>query len=541
MKLNCQKKSAAILMIYFGALFLILFTSIDNSQIRAQELAKEQVLVIGLTTGDLGTVDPHGGLLVQDRFIFPHVFGSLVKHPIGESNSLDFQPDLATKWTLSEDKLTWTFHLRKGVKWHWGYGELTAEDVIYSLNRVKNGKTSAYRGQYDNFKEFRAIDKYTIQIITEKPEPFLLTKVANYIGGFIVCKKALEKAGAFDRGISPIREEAVGTGPFKFLEYKPKDRIIFIRNDEYWGEKPIIERLVGKYIASDGARELALLKGEIAATIGQHDYKWIKHVMSKGVILEKVGPIDLKALYFNLKMKPFDDRRVREAIAYTIGQEAIMAMQGREISGYCYSPVPTDSYGHVDAGWGRYIKSDFERAKKLLAEAGYPNGFTVKLFMSSGWWYLDKMVVYQDLLKKVGINLDMTVIDHSAYKAKIIQGLNPIVIWGSRFPLGTTWLRDMYHSSSIIGTPKAANNYMYYANPEVDKLIEFAETSFDEKARLEALAKAQKKIVEDLPSIPSIETFTPYVRNPWLDPGYKIKNNFLWSYEIGPKTKIIKH
>lgn len=523
------------------ALIIFLSIMVTGNSTGAQELAKEQVLVIGLTTGDIGTIDPHGGLTVQDRFIAPHLFGSLVRHPIGESNSLDFLPDLATKWEISKDKLTWTFYLRKGVKWHGGYGEFTAEDVIYSLNRVKNGKSSAFRGQYENFKDFKAIDKYTVQITTSKPEPFLLTKVANYYGGFIVCKKALERAGAFDRGMSPVKEEAVGTGPFKLLEYKPKDRIIFVRNEEYWGEKPIIERFVGRYIASDGARELALLKGEIAATIGQHDYKWLKHVMSKGVILDKVGPIDLKALYFNLKMKPFEDRRVREAFAYAIGQDAILEMQGKEISGYCLSPIPTDCYGHCPTDWIKYKASDFEKAKKLLAEAGYPNGFTVKLFMSSGWWYLDKMVVYQNLLKKVGVNLDMTVIDHSAYKSKIVEGLNPIVIWGNRMPLATTWFRDMYHSASSLGAPKAANNYMYYANPEVDQLIEFAETSFDEKARLEALCKAQRKIVEDLPSIPSIETYTPYVRNPWLDLGYKIKNNFLWSYEIGPKTRILKH
>jgi len=505
-------------------------------------LAAEQVVVLGLTTGDLGTVDPYAGVLVQDMFMFPHLYGSLVRHPIGESASLDFQPDLATSWEVSDDKLTWTFHLRKGVKWHWGYGEFTSEDVVYSINRVRDSNMSAYRVQYENVKEIKALDKYTVQITTEKPEPFFLTKVANYYGGFIVCKKSTEEAGAFDRGFTPSQKEAVGTGPFKFVEYKPKNQIIFVRNDEYWGEKPIIiEKLVGKYFASDGARELALLNGEIASTVGQHDYKWLQHVMSKGIILECVGPIDLKALYFNLKVKPFDDKRVREAFAYAIGQEPILQMQGKEISGYCNSPVPTDCYGNIDAGWEKYIYPDPEKAKKLLTEAGYPDGFDVQLFMSTGWWYLDKMVVYQDMLKKVGINLDMTLVDHTVYVSNITQGLNPIVIWGSRYPLATGWLSDMYHSESMIGSPKASQNYMYYSNPEVDELINIIETTFDEEVRLKALAKVQKIIVEDLPSIPSIETYTPYVRNPWFIPGYTIKNNFLWSYEINPETKILEH
>ena len=542
-----KKKSIKVFLNCLLTLSLLLMYLCSVSSALCQEtgevekLAAKQEVVLGLTTGDLGTVDPYAGTLVQDMFLFPHVYGSLVRHPLGESTSLDFEPDLATSWGVSEDNLTWTFHLRRGVQWHWGYGEFTSEDVVYSIKRVRESDMSAYRQQYENIKEVKAIDKYTVQITTKTPEPFLLTKLANYYGGFIVCKKSTEEAGAFDRGFTPSQKEAVGTGPFKFVAYKPKNQIVFDRNDEYWGEKIIIEKLIGKYFASDGARELALLNGEIAATVGQHDYEWLKHVMSQGVILERVGPIDLKALYFNLKVKPFDDKRVREAIAYAIGQEPILQMQGEPISGYCNSPVPTDLYGNINAGWEKYIHPDPEKAKELLTEAGYPDGFDVKLFMSTGWWYLDKFVVYQDLLKKVGINLEMDLVDHTAYVTNITKGLNPIVIWGSRYPLATGWLTNMYHSESMIGSPKAANNYMYYSNPEVDELIHLIETTFDEKVRLEALAKVQKIIVEDLPAIPSIETYTPYVRNPWFIPGYTIKNNFLWSYEINPETKILEH
>lgn len=261
---------------------------------------------------------------------------------------------------------------------------------------------------------------------------------------------------------------------------------------------------------------------------------------SKGIVVEPMGPVDLKALYFNLRIKPFDDKRVREAFAYGTSQDSIIDMQGRDISNYCTSPVPSGTYGFVDAGWSKY-KRDPERAKKLLAEAGYPNGLNVKLFMSVGWWYLDKMIVYQNELKECGINLEMTQVDHTVYRSNIMKGLNPIVIWGLRLPLAASWLRDLYHTDSIIGTPKAINNWMYYSNQEVDRLIELAETTFDEKIRLETLGKAQRLIVQDLPAIPSVETFTPAVRVPWLDLGYKPKSNFIWIYEIGLKTRILKH
>jgi len=262
--------------------------------------------------------------------------------------------------------------------------------------------------------------------------------------------------------------------------------------------------------------------------------------MSKGIILSPMGPPDLKALYFNLKLKPFDDKRIREAFAYGIGQQAIMDMQGKDISNYCTSPVPSGTYGHIDAGWGKYNR-DPEKAKKLLAEAGFPNGLPVKLFMSTGAWYLDKFVVYQNLLKECGINLDMTVVDHTAYIQKVNQGLNPIVIWGSQLPLATYWLRSFYHTESAIGTAKGMQNFMSYSNPALDKLIEVAESTFDEKAQLDALAKAQRMVVEDLPAIPSIETYVPSIRAPWLELGYEPKSGFNWTHQIGLQTKILKH
>ena len=520
------------------AVFIIV--GLGDFTVAAQELAKEQVVVTGLKAGDIGTLDPHGGIVLQDRPLMLQIYGALVRHPIGNVSAPTFEPDLAQKWEISSDKLTWTFHLRQGVQWHGGNGEVTSEDIVFSLNRVRNSKASAFRGTYENFKEVKAIDKYTVQITTAKPEPFLLTKVANYYGGYIVCKRGLEKAGAQDRGVAPKKEEVIGTGPFKLVEYKPKDRVILVRNDEYWKGKPTIESLIFRYIADDGARELAMLKGEVATYNGLHDQAWLNHMKSKGILLSPMGPPDLKALYFNLKVKPFDDKRVREAFAYGIGQQDIIDMQGKEISNLCTSPVPSGTYGHIDAGWGKY-KRDPEKARKLLAEAGYPNGLPVKLFMSRGAWYLDKFIVYQNLLKEVGIHLDMTVIDHTAYIQKITQGLNPVVIWGSQLPLATYWLRNFYHTDSILGSPKAMQNFMYYSKPELDKLIEVAETNFDEKTRLDALAKAQRMIVEDLPAIPSVETYVPSIRNPWLDLGYEPKSGFNWTHEIGIQTKILKH
>ena len=240
-------------------------------------------------------------------------------------------------------------------------------------------------------------------------------------------------------------------------------------------------------------------------------------------------------------MKPFDDRKVREAFAYAIGQEDVLKLQGREVSQVAYSPIPSDMPGFVKTDWEKYIKRDPAKAKKLLAEAGYPNGLNVKMFMSKGFWYLDKFIIYQNVLKESGINLDMTIIDHTAYKQKMREGVNPIVIWGTKFPTTVAWLRNMYHSASAMDKPTAQNNYMYYSNPEVDKLTEIAENTLDEKERIDALAKAQHLIAKDLVSIPSIEEFGPIVRTSWFAPGYDIKANYQFIYEIGLKSRVLKH
>jgi peptide/nickel transport system substrate-binding protein len=517
---------------------LIVIGATKDSARASKELAKDQVLVLGLDSGDIGTIDPMVSTMIQDRPMGHHVFSALVRHPIGNIYG-GLEPDLATKWETSPDKRTWTFHLRRGVKWHWGYGELTSEDVVFSFNRLKNSKASAWRGNYDNFKEFKAIDKYTVQITTFKPEAFFLNKVANYFGAYVVCKKAAEKTGDLHQAMSPTKEQIVGTGPFKFLEYVPKSHITMVRNDDYWGGKPIIEKIIWKYIPDKAASQLACLKGEIAATRGVDSDKWIKHIRSKGVIAHIMGPTDLKTLSFNMNIKPLDDKRIRQAFAYAVSQEAIMEMQGKENSRIATGPIPSGLFGHIDAGW--HIKRDPEKAKKLLAEAGYPNGLTIKCFMSVGAWYMDKMIVWQDQLRKCGINVEMTRQDHSVYKVKNRQNVNSLVMWGSKFIVPTYWLRDRFHSDSRIGLPTAQNNYSNYSNPEVDRLIELAETTIDKKAQLDALTKAQKLIVEDLPAIPVIETYVVRIRNPWFDLGYELKANVIMHFEVGVKSRILKH
>jgi peptide/nickel transport system substrate-binding protein len=262
-------------------------------------------------------------------------------------------------------------------------------------------------------------------------------------------------------------------------------------------------------------------------------------MVNSGVILEPQGPRALHWIFFDTRKKPFDDIRVRQALYYAVGQEHVIKMQGPSISTQCNSPVIAGVEGHIDAGWGDY-KYDPVKAKALLTEAGYPNGFSVEGFYHTGPWFYDKLVLYQDLWRRIGVDFKMNIVDGPVYQQKTREGTNPIVIAGKRYALPTQWLRRNYHSDSIINKPTAMDNFAYLSNPELDRLIEFAETSLDKSARLDALAKAQRMVVDALVSFPCAELLFPKLRNTWFDPGYTPKNIDLDEYEIGLNTRILK-
>lgn len=530
-----MKRKFFLTIIWLTVLLFISTTGVFAIEGQAEvKLAEEQIIVLGMKNADIGTVDPLAGVLVQDRPLMSHIFSGLVRYPEGNAASSDFVPDLAKSWELSEDKKTWTFYLREGVQWHWGYGEFTAEDVVFSYTRAKEGESSVYRTDYKNFEEIKALDKYTVQITTTIPDPYLLNKVANYFGGYITCKKIFEEVIG-DGEIQPIKEQVVGSGPFKFLEYNPKDSTVLVRNDEYWEGTPIIEELIIKYIPTQEGLGTMLLSGEVDTCIGYHDEVWVNYMTATGIKLNPMRPPDQKAVYFNSNIKPFDQKIVREACAYAWGQQAVIDMQGEEFSGKCVSPLPTGSTGHIDAGWAR--ERDPEKARKLLAEAGYPDGITISQEMTRGFWYLDKFIVYTDIGKEAGINLDLTLVEHSIYGERALNKELPLVMWGSTAPTSVQWLRRFYHSDSIVD----GQNFMSYSNPEVDRAIEIAETSFDEAEVLEALKKAQLLIAEDLPSIPTVETYLPALWQPWVDWGYEPIAELNMPPRISVNTRILEH
>ena len=207
----------------FGRIWLCLIIMtvlmlVPPTAVGAEQLAQEQIARLAVGVNDIGTVDPHFAVKIGESPIVRMVYESLLRHPPGEINIEKIEPALAVRWEVAADKLTWTFHLRKGVQWHEGYGEFTAEDVKFSMDRLLNPDVgSPFRKNLAAVESVTVVDPYTIQIKTNNVVPDLPALLVDYQAGYIVSKKAVEKLG------KDLKYHPVGTGPFQYSSYKPQE------------------------------------------------------------------------------------------------------------------------------------------------------------------------------------------------------------------------------------------------------------------------------------------------------------------------------
>lgn len=488
----------------------------------------EVVLKVGIGMADAGQLDPHISAKTQDKCVFGWMFNGLARLKPGSMDLASLEPDLAERWESSPDGLTWTFYLRKGVKFHGNYGELTAEDVVYSLNRAKNPKTSGFSSDYVNFESVEALDRYTVRIKLNKPVPSLLALVSNYHGGNIVSKKAAEKMG------EDFKANPIGTGPFAFVDHKPKQSVTLVANKDYFRGAPKIDKVVYRYIPSAASRELAFTKGEVDLTYGVRQKQWVERMRKeKGIIVDVFQPGELRTLHMNMTKKPLDDIRVRKAIAHALSRDEVVSFLGEEVTQINYTVVPNGYLGHA-SDVPRYEHNP-EKTKALLKEAGYPNGFTIKSIVSKRPPLLAPMEIVQEQLRKVGIKVELDVVDHATYHSQIRKDLSPLVIYGAaRFPIADTYLTQFYHSRSIVATPTAVTNFSH--NKVADAEIDAARSEVDPGKQLELWKKAQQKIMAECVAYPFCELLQVWVRRDNLDYGYELKAALSLGPIINEKT-----
>ncbi len=217
-----------------------------------QILAEQQSISMGRPEEDIATLDPaFTGGRGSERPIAQNIYNTLVRVVPGSGDVTAVMGDLARSWDVSDDMLTWTFHLVRGVQFHKGYGELTADDVKFSFERLEE-RGSPHASTYDKIT-FEAVDRYTIRMHLDEIHPFLLTTLSNAAmnGQFITSRAAVEELGdAF--ALNPI-----GTGAFQLYEHRPRDRVILVRHEDYFRGPPILERVDVLFIPDQAAHMMA--------------------------------------------------------------------------------------------------------------------------------------------------------------------------------------------------------------------------------------------------------------------------------------------
>ena len=514
-------------------------------------LGAGKFLRIAFDAADLKTLDPHLAAATMDRAVVDMVFNGLVRYKPGDI-SAPFEPDLATSWEVSEDGLTWTFHLRPGVYFHpfKGYPdgyELTSEDVVYSLQKAADPGRSAYAGEYTGMT-FVAVDKYTVQVKLEKPLPpsLMLPKFADYAGGFIVSKKAVEALG--DEG---FRTHPVGTGPFMFKEYSPLEKVVLIANPRYFRGKPKLDGVIVYYMPSLSAREAALETGQVDIIEGPPEQPWVEKMKAKpGVVVDTFGPGECAVLHFNMSKPPFDKLLVREAVAYALDREELLYTVGPDIADPLCSPVPPLLPGGLTCEEVGALRYDVDRAKakELLAKAGYPDGFPIEVVISERAEYLIPMQNIQAQLAEIGIDVKLKVVDHSSMHTLIRQDVNPMVLYVAWRPNADVFLTRFYHSYSIVVTGKKPDtNFSHLGGVDadgdgvietIDPLIEAARTELDPERQVALWKEACEDILSLVAAYPLYIKKFVYARNPKVDYGYELKSTLALYPQINELTDI---
>ena len=479
-------------------------------------------LNVGIAAQDVGRLDPHFAVSTIDRIPVAWMFNALVRFPPGSIDPAKIEPDLAESWDTTPDKKTWTFHLRHGVQFHGNYGEFTAEDVIFSLKRAADPKTSAFSSELRAIESVEAPDPYTVKITLKEVVPSLLGTLVNYSQGYIVSKKAVEQLG------EGFARAPIGTGPFAFQTVIPNQSLELVANDQYFRGKPKLAKVSYRFIPSDASRDLAFQNNELDLNYGRADQTWVNRTrQSPHTIVDIFEPAEEAQLHLNTTVKPFDDIRVRRAVAMAVNRAELVRWRGPDVSREAQSVVPRGYLGFTaDNG---LLGPNIPEAKKLLAEAGYPNGITVKVIQSQLPEMLTAMQVFQAQLKKAGINLDLQIVEHATFHAQIRQDLSPITYYSAaRFPIADVTLTQFFSSRSIVKTPTAVTNFSHCT--VADKEIDAARTEPDPAKQIALWQEAQRKIIAEICAVPMFETLLVFAHHDDLDFGYKLDG----SLSLGP-------
>ena len=433
-------------------------------------------ITVGIAQDLDDSLDPHLAVAAGTKEVMFNVFEGLMK----PTSTGDLTPAVAESYTVSEDRLTYTFTLREGVKFHNG-DEVTAEDVVYSISRCADTTDGTPLVEaFSVIQSVEAVDARTVAITIAEPSNEFISYMTT----------AILPADYDQQDTAPV-----GTGPFKFVSRAAQDNIVLEKFDEYWGTPAYLDKVTFKIMENADSLVMSLQSGAIDLC---------SHLTSTqvaqlgGDFYVAEGTMNLvQALYLNNAEKPFDDVRVRQALCYAVDKQGIIDLA---FDGYG-SPIGSSMYPafgkYFDESLTNYYTKDVEKAKSLLADAGYPNGFEMTITVPSNYQpHIDTAQVLVEQLKEIGVT------------AKI-----ELVEWG-------TWVSDVYagrqFQSTVVGvdasnmtarallerfTSDYAKNFINYNNADYDALFQQALTTYDDAGQTAIYKAMEKNLTENAANV----------------------------------------
>ena len=466
-------------LIYLSILVLLVLFACSQKENKKETVEKEEKKILTMAQkAEIKTLDPQKATDSVSRSIIKLINQTLVYI----DNEGNIVPELAQEITKVSPKET-LIKIKNDIKFSNGE-TLTIDDVLFSLECAKaSPKMSQDLYMIESFEK---VDDRTLKINTLYDAGNLLHKLAS--GGVaIVNKKAFEED----------ENNIVGTGMFKLKEWVAGEKLVLERNEFFKDSKSNIDTLVVKFVPEANSRMIMLETGEIdlARDLLPLDFKKISED-TKFTTVEVETPSNM-FLGFDLRNELLADKRVRQAIAYAINNEDLVKTVFNGSASVATSPVPKITTGHNENS--NNYPQNIEKAKQLLAEAGYPNGFNIELFVSEDNQRIDMAVIIQDNLKKIGINAEIKTFQWAAYVSTIENPniIKPLFImsWNISNDDPDEVLYPLYHSSQI----DAHTNVVFYKNEKFDNLISEARETTDKEKRMKLYEEAQDIIQEDLP------------------------------------------
>ena len=487
-------------------------TQVVKEEVVVTATPEPSVLRIG-NTGDISFLDAQR---VQSGYDLPHsdyLYSRLVLY---DPTMMNPNPDVAESWTVSDDGMTWVFKLRQDVKFHTGRG-LTAEDVVYSWDRSINeiGDKGRGKGELNDVVSYEATGTYELTVKINKISPVFLPSMGHWALA-IVDKETIDQ----------IDTHPIGTGPYKFVELIPEDRLVLEKFSDYYDKEALArwpDRIVIMPYLEEQTRLAALKAGEIDLAANVSGYQFlddIRNTPGLHLIEQRNG---LSAAYmtvgFNLREGPTANKLVRQAVQYAIDKEAInkAVYFGVGEVGCNFIPGKHWAYEPIECP-----RRDIEKAKQLLAEAGYPDGLELSYIPENNAMCQKMAEVVKQSLAEAGIEIEITLVDTAQWLDQVWFGHDfEITDAGySREPDPDGLMQSVLRKDK-------GNNVMGYHNPQIEDLFDAGKSTLDQAER-KAIYKQIMEIViwDDVPTIkiqtlPRFAAANYHIQNAYVSPkGY---------------------